>query len=275
MMCVTNSAYLTSQETESMGISHHPPEGCLSHLPVQGNFKRPFIEGYATDIGSGVDKARFIAYYENTWHVIGGEYSTLTFSYNWDMCDEAVPDGPVSLALQIWDNEGNPANGLPGLAHITKDFDCSPPPPVCSPGDNQVALFTSPDYLGSCALFGIGNYPDPSAMAGLGDNDIESILVGKNVLATLFSDASFSGRGDTYIKSDSNIDGDLVGSNQVSSFFVISKTVLLLYRLGYYFRRMEPRSLEVHPQRANAIPVGQRVSRRSWLAHLVRRHLPG
>lgn len=179
-----------------------------------------FVEGYATDIGSGVNKARFIAYYENSWHVIGGEYSTLTFSYNWDMCTGAVPDGPVSLALQIWDNEGNPATGLPGLTHFTKDYDCNPPPPVCPPGDNQVALFTNPDYQGRCASFGIGDYPDPAALAGLGDNEIESILVGKDVLATLFSDASFLGRGDTFSKSDSNIGDDPVGSNQASSLIV-------------------------------------------------------
>jgi hypothetical protein len=98
-----------------------------------------------------------------------------------------------------------------------------------------VALFSSPDYLGSCALFEIGNYPDPSALAGLGDNELESILIGKNVLATLFSDASFSGRGETYNKSDSNIANDLVGSNQVSSFFVKSKTVSPSVPVGLLF----------------------------------------
>jgi hypothetical protein len=114
------------------------------------------------------------------------------------MCSANVPDGPVSLALKIWDQQGNPALGLPGLSHFTKNYSCKPPPPACKPGNNQVALFANTDYLGDCMILGIGDYPDSSNFGEIGNDNIESILIGSDVLATLYLDNIFTGRGETF-----------------------------------------------------------------------------
>ena len=107
-----------------------PPTGDLFE-PATGttvNKRKVHIEGWASDVGSGLDKAQLIANYANIWHEVGPQFSTITFSMDWDMCSDQVPDGPVSLALRVWDKEGNPAIGLPGLRHLTKDYPCDSPP---------------------------------------------------------------------------------------------------------------------------------------------------
>ena len=202
-----------------------PPTGDLFEPLTGVTVSAPtvFIEGWASDEGSGLDRVRLIAYFENAWHEIGNEFTTNIFSMNWEMCSENVPDGPVSLALKIWDQQGNPALGLPGLSHFTKDYSCAPPPLACIPGDNQVALFTETDYFGDCLVFGIGNYPDSSFLGKIGNNNIDSILVGSNVLATLYLNDNYAGRGDTFDQNDSSLNDNLVQNDQVSSFKVSAR----------------------------------------------------
>jgi len=202
-----------------------PPTGDLFEPPTGATVRDPtvYIEGWASDEGSGLDRVRLIAYFENAWHEIGDEFTTNLFSMNWDLCSLNVPDGPVSLAMKIWDQQGNPALGLPGLSHFTKDYSCTPPPPACTPGDIQVALFTETDFMGDCLVFGIGNYPDSAYLGQLGNNNIESILVGSNVLATLFFNDNYAGRGDTFDHNDSSLSDNLLRDDQVSSFKVSAR----------------------------------------------------
>lgn len=199
-----------------------PPIGDIFE-PTTGitiNSPSVFIEGWASDEGSGLDRIRIIAHYANSWHEIGKEFTTNLFSTSWDMCSANVPDGPVSLALKIWDQQGNPAQGLPGLSHFTKDYSCNPPPPACTPGNNQVALFEKTDYSGECLILAIGDYPDSSYFGEIGNDNIESILVGSDVLATLYLHNIFSGRGDTFEAHDSSLNDNIVQNNQASSIIV-------------------------------------------------------
>jgi hypothetical protein len=178
------------------------------------------VEGWVNDEGSGLDRANLIAYYDDAWHEVGGEISTPAFAMDWDMCINEVPNGPVSIALRAWDNAGNPSQGFPGLTHLIKDYSCDPLPPACNPRSDQVALFSDRDYWGKCEILGLGEHPDISALLEINDNDVESILVGENVLASLYDNTNFNGRSITLESNDSNLDDNSIGNNTLSSLKV-------------------------------------------------------
>ncbi|GAH03018.1 unnamed protein product, partial [marine sediment metagenome] len=90
------------------------------------------------------------------FHVIG-IFTTSQFSADWDLCENQVPDGPISLALEIRDNVNNQTPGLPGLLQIIKDYDCPPQPQACAPTDDEIALFAGPDFRGECITLGMGS----------------------------------------------------------------------------------------------------------------------
>jgi len=229
------------------------PEGDIS-TPATGTTVRSnplHLEGWATDVSSGIAEARFIANYAGAWHDIGNVFTSQTFSLNWDMCSDNVPDGPVSLALKLRDKQGNSAFGLPGLTHISNQSICATPPPSCTPAYDQVSLFSDSNYSGACLVLDINDYPDSIALTGLGDDNAESIQVGSGVLATLYSDADFSGRGETFIQNDSNLADNLVGANHLTSLTVHSHTDL---------GQIQPPSKLVAPQNGDGFPIGASLS---------------
>lgn len=203
-----------------------PPQGDLTK-PVTGTTietDHMVIEGWTSDVGSGVDKAQIIANYDGIWHTISEFNSPSAFTLNWDMCTDRVPNGPVSLAVRVWDREGNPSSGYPGLTHIIKDYDCQPTPPACIPDPSQIALFTDTDFRGDCVLLNQGDYGDISSLNPVYEDDVESILVGEQALATLFSENNFSGRSSTHPSSEANLNDNPIGNNSISSLKVLTKT---------------------------------------------------
>jgi murein DD-endopeptidase MepM/ murein hydrolase activator NlpD len=202
---------------------HTPPAGAIVR-PLQGNPLdiNPFpISGWAVDSESGLASAQFLARYSGSWHPIGNPLNGSSFSINWDLCADQVPDGPVSLALQLRDFANNQSNNLPGLIHVIKNFSCPASPPTCQPNANQIALFADSDFKGSCIVLGVGNYLS-SALGALGSDNASSILTGSNVLATLFTDNNYQGRSETLSSSDSNLSDNRIGSNSVSSLKIQS-----------------------------------------------------
>jgi len=202
-----------------------PPTGFILE-PINGDTiysQSVTLEGIAKDEDSGLEKAQFIANIDGAWQEIGGEYTTEQFSYDWNMCSDEVEDGPVSIALKIWDKEGNATFGLPGLTHFTKTYTC-PPPPTCEPNENQVTLYADINYAGECVTLNIGDYAQGSALGDLGEDNAESIRVGINVLPTLYNDAYFGGRGETFVINDSNFSDNLIRENRTTSVLVRARS---------------------------------------------------
>jgi hypothetical protein len=183
------------------------------------------LSGWATDDDSGLYRAQFKAKYDDTWHLIGPPFDNSPFAFAWDMCTDGVPDGPVSLALDLMDNEGNIAISLPGLRHFIKNYTCQAPPSNCDPNANQVALYADPGFGGACITFIPGSY-DSSSFGALGNDQAESIKVGANVMATAYKNPGYSGRGQTFFKSDRNISDDLIGDDTMSAIKVLSKSAV-------------------------------------------------
>ncbi len=207
------------------GNDHTPPSGdLLEPLPDQV-IPSPSIhlEGWAIDDDSGLSSAQFIADYDGTWREVGPIFSDVLFAYDWDWCAAGVPDGPISLALRLVDQAGNQNPGLPGLRGVVKDYPCAPTP-ACTPSADQVALFSEINYGGGCQLLGVGSYASGTAFGPAGDNNTASLLVGANVMATLYTAESFQGRRETLAGNDANLADNLIGTNSLSSMVVANRT---------------------------------------------------
>ena len=178
------------------------------------------LSGWASDGDSGLKSAQFIAKYRGTWHNVGTLFNSSPFAFDWDLCADGVPDGPVSLALELRDQDGNWSSTLPGLRHLIKNYTCPTPPPACTPDANQVAIYARPDYLGECVLLGTGSYPFATSLGSLGNDNAESIRTGANVRATLYMNENLAGRGETFFTSDNWLVDNLIGTNRVSSVLV-------------------------------------------------------
>ncbi len=175
------------------------------------------LEGWATDVGSGVASARFTAFYSNTWHDIGPAFSSLLFQYAWDVCASGVPIGPVSIGVKVVDYANNQTPAANGIRHGLNNSHCASPPPACVPNSNQVALFAGADYSGDCTLLGSGTYAIPDLLGAVGDNRTASIKVGSGVRATLYTQPGLSGRRETLTANDAGLADNLIGEFTLSS----------------------------------------------------------
>jgi murein DD-endopeptidase MepM/ murein hydrolase activator NlpD len=174
------------------------------------------IAGTASDSGSGLSHYQLVAKYGGQWFDIGPVRTSPQFTATWDLCTSGVPDGPVSVALNLWDNEGNLA-ALRGLTHLIKNNACPQLPPTCSPGPNQVALYAESEFQGDCTILDAGAYPDAVSFGGVGGDRAASIQVGSDLVATLFSDPGYTGRSETLTRSDRDLAENAVGAGTLSS----------------------------------------------------------
>jgi hypothetical protein len=124
--------------------------------------------------------------------------------------------------MLLYDIAGNPAP-LVGLRHFTKNFPCPTPPPLCIPGQDQVTLFEDSYFQGGCVKFSIGEYPTSDSLDPLGNDDAESILVGENVIATLYSDEVFTGHSQSVVTDTEYMEYQWLYSNTLSSMKVSSR----------------------------------------------------
>ena len=210
-----------------------PPTGDITS-PVTGETYGEVLplEAWAYDLGDpgedpvGIASARFIAFYDGMWQEIGPVFQpdaqNPDFSFAWNWCDYGIPDGPVSVALRLSDIRGNITPGLPGLRHVTKNYDCHPPtePPACQPASDQIALFSEINYRGDCQTLGVGEYLDSTAFPEVGENNTRSLLVGPDVWVELFSEANFHGRSEIVLQDDPNLGENPVGNGTLSSLRV-------------------------------------------------------
>jgi murein DD-endopeptidase MepM/ murein hydrolase activator NlpD len=178
------------------------------------------VTGTGTD-DRGITKVQLQALYDNAWHDVGTPATTGNFTIGVDMCSAGIPDGPVSLAIKLWDVEGNQTTGLVGLRGIVKNYRCTPITVVhaCQPTKDQVALYTTENYSGTCKIYNTGDY---SSMSGIAGSDVASVLVGSNVQISMWSGASYKGRSETLITSDPDLADNVMDRDTVNSFKVKS-----------------------------------------------------
>jgi murein DD-endopeptidase MepM/ murein hydrolase activator NlpD len=234
LYCKPSDVCLQTQDTYTSGNAtvgdRTPPRGEFS-APAQDGMTLTGghlqVSGWAADDDPGLLSAQIVASYAGAWHDLGAPFSSSPFSLDWDLCAAGVPDGPVSLALRMLDKNGNQVTPYDGARRFFKSYACPAPPPACQPNTSQVALFAGPDFQGACSLLGSGDYKDGASLGGVGDNQVNSIMVGSSVQATLYSDANFSGRGETILANDSNLSDNRIGNDTLSSLKVQARGNLL------------------------------------------------
>lgn len=216
---------------QSKYISGNEP--CFECIPPTGDFTAPEdgvvvtstlqLSAYGEDPQTGMRYGQFLAAYGGKWVEISPQIKGDTFSYTWDLCAAKVPDGPIALGLRLRDNDHNTAELL-GLRIVTKSYICPAAPPTCTPGPNEVSLFTSANYAGTCVNFPVGAYPNGTALGAVGADSAESLLLGANVQASLFAGEDMTGRGETFLASDSNLADNLIRANWTRSLMVQLKS---------------------------------------------------
>jgi len=77
--------------------------------------------------------------YDGFWRPAGETILGSAILTDIDLCAAGVPDGPVSIGLNIWDNGGNKTAVPVGEVVVQKKFACPILPPACSPAENQAA----------------------------------------------------------------------------------------------------------------------------------------
>jgi hypothetical protein len=204
----------------------NPPTGGLSGV-YEGDMvttQTLTLSGWGADDISGLDYGQLVANFNGSWKNLGPHFNP-DFTYTWNFCDTSLPveNGPVSIALVLYDIGGNPAPRV-GLTHFIKNYSCPIPPISCIPGPDQVSLFEDPYYRGGCGKFGIGDYPSGNSMNPIGNDDTEAILVGDNVMATLYSDENFDGHSQTVSGDIAYMQYERVSGNTLSSMKISSRS---------------------------------------------------
>ncbi|MEA4907721.1 MAG: peptidoglycan DD-metalloendopeptidase family protein [Anaerolineaceae bacterium] len=180
------------------------------------------VTGWGAD-DSGIRSMQLMLSYDGTWIPVGAAQSKTPFTQTVDLCTLGVPDGPLFLSLQIVDQSGRSSEGLQGLMQVQKSFNCSPPPTNCVPADDQIAVFASTDFQGVCNTLGLGDLPDSGHFPDVGDNNVQSVRVGANVVAYLYPEANFGGEAYPLAASDSNLGDNTIGADTVSSIRVLNR----------------------------------------------------
>ena len=220
---IFRQTYISNNYFEGDSI---PPTGGLTGVTTGETVNKESLtlNGWGSDSQSGLNYGQLKAYFNGAWHELGEPFNP-DFSFSWNLCDPnlSVEDGVVSVSLTLYDKAGNTAP-LVGLRHFTKNYTCTNPPPICLPEEDQVTLFEDPNFLGGCVKFNIGNYPTANSLDPLGNNDADSILVGKNVVATLYSEENYSGHSQSFITDTTYMKYQWVYENILSSMKISLNT---------------------------------------------------
>lgn len=205
-----------------------PPSGDFTDLTTGKIHTNQYLSlsGWAVDTESELSSIQILGNYDGLWREISPNLSSSPFQITLDLCSLDIPDGPLSLALRLRDSSGNTSLDLPGLRHIIKEYPCPTPPPACSPGSNQIAIYSEIAFAGECKILDIGEYSNQTALGSVGEKNVDSIQVGSNVSATVYAGENFQGRNETITSSDRNLSDNRIGNDQISSLRVVAKNSL-------------------------------------------------
>ena len=177
------------------------------------------VRGSGSD-DTGISYIQVMATSNGDWKPVGPLLTQTPFTTQIDLCEAGIPNGPFFLSLQLMDTAGKLSDGVPGLVQLEKKFSCPDDPPICIPNENQIALYSEPNYHGTCVLFEIGEYARLANFQEINTNNTDSIQVGANVMAALYTDNNWGGKKETFIDLDPDLSDNKIGSNQASSLAV-------------------------------------------------------
>jgi hypothetical protein len=196
--CQTSNLYISQNSND-----HTPPTGTIkspaayteltaSPAPLQLELSDP----------SGIKAAELWFSQLDTWQKIADLPAAAAVEYSLDLCAAGIKNGPFSLGLILEDLAGNRTPEPVALTHFVHKSACSSIPGSCTPVDQQLALFSGKQYTGACHVLQAGVYNDLSAQLPADWPGTQSILLGPNTQAVLYSGVYTSGRVETLLADD-------------------------------------------------------------------------
>ena len=158
-----------------------------------------------------------------TWLPIGPVLSGNSFSTDIDLCAAEIPDGTFFLSLVVTDKAGKISLENTALTELTKSYACPANPPVCTPGENQVALTSEINYQGECQLLDIGKYADLGALETIQGDETSSVQLGSGVSLLLYPEVDFGGALNFFQVSDADLSDNPIGLLSASSARVVAR----------------------------------------------------
>ncbi|MEW6649891.1 MAG: peptidoglycan DD-metalloendopeptidase family protein, partial [Chloroflexota bacterium] len=221
--CAPNNRYVSGN------VGTNPPSGSLS-LPAPGeeiNTPTVLVAGTAQD-DQQVTLIQIIARgLDGVWKDVGGAFNQSPFVVDANLCAAGIPNGPVEIALRVWDNHGNVTIQPQGIRTVLKNHTCSVQP-ACTLTDNKIILYSQPNYTGVCREYlwnGEITVPDlASGGTPVGSNNAQSIRVGSGVRAVLYDGTSYSGRAEAFEQDDFNLADNPIGARTASSLRVQARS---------------------------------------------------
>jgi murein DD-endopeptidase MepM/ murein hydrolase activator NlpD len=159
----------------------------------------------------------------SAWAAIGPVLTSTSFSTDIDLCSAKVPDGTFFLSLVVTDKAGKTSLDNTALTELTKSYACPADPPVCTPGENQVALTSEINYQGSCQLLDIGKYANLSDLDAIKADQTSSVQLGSGVSLLLYPETDFGGTLNFFQVSDANLSDNPIGLLNAASARVVAR----------------------------------------------------
>ena len=157
------------------------------------------------------------------WVTIGEPVTVTPFTREIDLCGSRIPDGTFFLSIDVTDKAGKLSTGTQGLTELTKSYNCPVLPPVCTPAESQVALYTDIAYQGTCQVLDIGEYASLGNLTTSYLDNVKSLQVGAGVTALVYPDVDFGGTLELFQDGDSDLANNTTGSMNAASLKVISR----------------------------------------------------
>ncbi len=216
-ICLANNLFL------SKNGDSQPPTGDITAPANNARITSPVItvEGWGKD-DIAVEAMQVLIDYGAGWQPFGPLQSASPFSFAANLCEAGIPNGAFELSIQVMDKAGKYSENVQGLTHLTKDYTCPPPEPVCPPEPGQISLYTEPLYQGACQRLGVGDYASLAAFETLSGQPVQSIQLGAGTAAILYSQPNLSGSQETFLASDPNLADNSLAPAQIASAAVFA-----------------------------------------------------
>lgn len=202
------------------------PTGELTAPPPDMQVESPYltISGYGQD-DYAVNWEQLYISTDGKWRTLGNPIRDNPFTVEVDLCQLDVKPGPFLVAMAVVDKAGKVSADYIGTRVLEMKYDCNPPPtptpiPICVPASNQAALYMDTGFVGICQVVDIGEYADPALLGLVGNDDLESIVLGEDVMAVLYAEPGLAGQSMVIQDSVSDLSATAIGANQVSSLVI-------------------------------------------------------
>jgi hypothetical protein len=179
------------------------------------------VKAQAQDNEGILSMQLFLGQADQGWMTIDQNTNAKQIETTIDLCQLDLPDGIIDLAVSATDVRGKTVDTKHTPVQITKQFYCDSQPPACQPAEEQIALYTEPNYRGRCALVDVGDYYGMIYVDGIENDEVSSLLVGENVYAILYESTNLKGIYEVFTQSDPDLSDNTIGDKTTSSLQVI------------------------------------------------------